>query len=81
MYKKIFTVLLVSALFCITKLQAQLYVGIEAGGNRNYLITDASDKPFFEYQHSNGYSIGLPLRYAFPKLSWFGGIQAVPSPI
>ena len=55
MYKKIFTVLLVSTLFCITKLQAQLYVGIEAGGNRNYLITDASDKPFFEYQHSNGY--------------------------
>ena len=79
MYKKIFTVLLVSALFCITKLQAQLYVGIEAGGNRNYLITDASDKPFFEYQHSNGYSIGVPLRYAFPKLSWFGGIQAVPT--
>lgn len=79
MYKKIFTVLIISALCCITKLQAQLFAGIEAGANRNYLVTNTSDKPFFEYQPSYGYSIGIPLRYAFPKLSWFGGIQAVPT--
>ena len=79
MYKKIFTVLVISTLCCIAKLQAQLYVGVEAGANRNYLVTNSSDKPFFEYQPSYGYSVGIPFRYAFPKLSWFGGIQAVPT--
>ena len=79
MYKKIFTMLTVSALLWTTKLDAQLFVGVEAGINRNYLITNTSDKPFFEYQPSQGYSAGIPIRYAFPKLSWFGGIQAIPS--
>ena len=79
MYKKIFTVLSIAALFCVTKAQAQLYVGVEAGANRNYLISNTSDKPFFDYQPSYGYSIGIPVRYAFPSLPWFGGIQAVPT--
>lgn len=79
MYKKIFAMLFIAALFGITKLQAQLYVGIEGGANRNYLVTNTADKPFFEYQPSNGFSAGIPIRYAFPSLAWFGGIQAVPT--
>lgn len=79
MNKKIFAIVVITTLLCISKLQAQFYVGIEAGANRNYLTTNTSDKPFFEYQHSNGYSIGVPVRYSFPSLSWFGGIQATPT--
>ena len=79
MQKKIFTVLIITALFGSTKLQAQLYVGLEGGANRNYLISNTSDKPFFDYQPSNGFSVGTSVRYAFPSLPWFGGIQAVPS--
>jgi len=79
MYKKLFAMLGISALLCVTKVQAQLYVGVEAGANRNYLITNTADKPFLEHQPSYGYSVGLPVRYAFPSLSWFGGIQAVPT--
>jgi len=79
MYKKIFTVLSISALLCVTRAEGQLYIGIEGGANRNYLVTNTSDKPFFDYEPSYGYSFGLPVRYAFPSLSWFGGIQAVPT--
>ena len=79
MNKKIFIMLIVSALFGATKLQAQFYVGIEAGANRNWLTTNTKDKPFFEYEASNGFSIGMPIRYEFPKVSWFGGIVATPT--
>lgn len=68
-----------TALLCATSVKAQWHVGIETGANRNYLTTSTSDKPFFEYQPSYGYSAGVSVRYQFPKLSWFGGIQAVPS--
>jgi hypothetical protein len=66
-------------LFCSARMQAQLHIGIEAGANKNYLVTNTKDKPFFDYQPSNGFSIGVPIRYSFPKLSWFGGIQVTPS--
>jgi hypothetical protein len=79
MSKKIFALLFVSALLCATRSSAQLYVGIEGGANRNYLITNTSDMPFFEYQPSYGYSIGVPVRYQFPSLPWFGGIQITPT--
>ncbi|HEX6180415.1 MAG TPA: porin family protein [Chitinophagaceae bacterium] len=79
MSKKLFAMLFITALFGVSKLHAQLYVGIEAGANRNYLVSNTADKAFYDYQPSNGYSVGVPIRYAFPKLSWFGGIQAVPS--
>lgn len=80
MHKKIFAMLGISAaLLCGNQLQAQWHVGIEAGANRNYLSTNTSDKPFFEYQPSYGYSAGVAVRYEFPSLSWFGGIQAVPT--
>jgi hypothetical protein len=76
--RKTLTVFAVAALLCVTQLHAQLYVGVEAGGNRNYFITNTSDKPFFNYQPSYGYSFGIPVRYQFASLSWFGGIQAIP---
>ena len=79
MYKKFLIILSISFVFFATKSHAQFYVGIEAGANRNYLVSNAEDKPFFEYQPSYGYSLGVPLRYSFPSLSWFGGIQATPS--
>jgi len=79
MYKKIFAMLVTLASFGATKVQAQWYVGIEGGANKNYLISNTSDKPFFEYQPSNGFSAGVPVRYEFPGLHWFGGIQAVPT--
>jgi len=79
MYKKFLTVLVISMLCCTASLQAQLFVGIEGGANKNYLITNTDDKPFFDYKPSNGFSIGVPIRYSFPKLSWFGGIQVTPS--
>jgi hypothetical protein len=79
MNKKMFTVIVIAALLGVTKLPAQLYVGVEAGANKNYFITNTADKPFFEYQPLYGYSVGIPVRYAFPSLQWFGGIQAVPT--
>jgi hypothetical protein len=60
-------------------LEAQWYGGIEAGANRNYLTSNTADKPFFDYEHSNGFSVAVPIRYQFPSLSWFGGIQVSPA--
>ncbi len=79
MNKKLSIVLSIAALLFVTQLQAQLFVGVEAGANRNHLITNTSDKPFFTYEAQDGYSFGIPIRYEFPKLPWFGGIQAIPS--
>jgi hypothetical protein len=80
MNKKLSIVLGIAALSFVTQLQAQLYVGIEGGANRNHVITNTSDKPFFTYESQDGYSFGIPIRYVFPRLSqWFGGIQAIPS--
>ena len=79
MYKKILTILGISTLFCVAGVNAQLYIGIEAGANKNYFVSNTKDKPFFDYQPSNGFSIGVPIRYSFPSLSWFGGIQVTPS--
>src|SRR5215471_1068724 len=79
MNKKSLTAICIAALLCAGKLNAQLYVGVEAGANKNYFITNTADKPFFQYQPLNGYSIGIPVRYAFPSLPWFGGIQVVPT--
>jgi hypothetical protein len=79
MNKKFSIVLCIATLLFVTQVEAQLYLGVEGGANRNYLITNTSDKPFFTYEPLYGYSVGIPIRYEFPSLSWFGGIQAVPS--
>jgi len=78
MNKKILTLITISMLLCAAHLQAQLYVGIEAGANRNYFVSNTDDKPFFDYKPSNGFSIGMPVRYSFPSISWLG-VQATPS--
>ena len=69
----------ISTVLCAAGVQAQLYVGVEAGANKNYLVSNTEDKPFFDYKPSNGFAVGVPVRYSFPALSWFGGIQATPS--
>lgn len=80
MQKRLSLLLTVIAFLCVMQSRAQLYVGIEAGANRNYLVSNTADKPFFEYQPSYGYSVGASFRYSFPSISsWFGGIQAVPT--
>lgn len=80
MQKKVSILLTVVALLCVVQSRAQLFVGLEAGGNRNYLISNTSDKPFFDFQPSYGYSVGASVRYEFSSISsWFGGIQAVPT--
>ena len=79
MYKRIITLFAITTLVFAAKSQAQLYVGVEAGANRNYFVTNADDKPFFEYQPLYGYSAGATVRYAIPSMPWFGGIQATPS--
>ena len=78
MNKKLSIVFGIAALLFVTQLHAQLYVGVEGGANRNHIITNTSDKPFFTYESSYGYSFGLPIRYEFRGLPWFGGIQAIP---
>jgi hypothetical protein len=80
MQKRICALLVISALLSAIQSHAQVSLGVEAGANRNYFLSNTSDKPFFEYQPSYGYSVGASVRYEFPKLSsWFGGIQAVPT--
>jgi hypothetical protein len=79
MNKKIATMLLISTLLCVAGAKAQFYVGVEAGANRNYFISNTADKPFFDYQPLYGFSAGASVRYAFPNVSWFGGVQASPS--
>ena len=80
MQKRICHLLILSTFLCAIETHAQMYVGVEAGANRNYFLSNTSDKPFFDYQPSYGYSVGASFRYTFPKLSsWFGGIQVVPT--
>ena len=76
MNKKFSIVLCIATLLFVTQLEAQLYVGVEGGANRNYLITNTSDKPFFTYEPLYGYSVGIPIRYEFPSFAmvwWYPG--------
>jgi hypothetical protein len=80
MQKRICSLLVVAALLCAIDSRAQWFVGVEAGANRNYFISNTADKPFFDYQPSYGYSVGASVRYAIPGIaSWFGGLQVVPT--
>ena len=80
MQKRPFFLLALSTILCVRQANAQWFAGVEAGANRNYYISNTSDKPFFAYQPSFGFSAGASFRYEIPKLSsWFGGIQVVPT--
>ena len=63
---------------CVTRIEGTIVYRSGSGANRNYFVTNTEDKPFFDYQPSYGYSIGVPIRYEFPSIPWFGGIQATP---
>jgi hypothetical protein len=54
---------------------AQLYVGLEAGGNQNYLITNVSNLISTEYVPKDGFNIDVPIRY---KLNDWFAISATP---
>lgn len=56
-------------LFCTTQLKAQLYLGIEAGGNKNYLVTSNQAQAFTNYDPKGGFSFGVPLLYQYND--WF----------
>src|SRR5450755_4755326 len=55
---------------------AQLYIGAEAGANKNYLITGNASESFTNYQNMRGLSGGIPVLYQVTD--WFA-IQADPS--
>ena len=79
MKKSVYIVLGVLGLLCTKSSQAQLSAGLEAGMNRNYLIGNTADKPFFEYQQSAGFSVGVPVRYTFAKSTWINSVQVIPT--
>jgi len=56
-------------LLCTTQLRAQLYLGIEAGGNKNYLVTSNQAQAFTNYDPKGGFSFGVPLLYQYND--WF----------
>jgi len=79
MYNKFLTLVISLSLAVCATTEAQWYGGVELGANRNYLTSNTADKPFFDYQHSNGFTIAIPLRYQFPSIPWFGGVQISPA--
>jgi hypothetical protein len=66
--------LLLSLLSIDTK--AQLSIGMEAGGNKNFLFTNNQSQSFSVYKGVNGVSFGIPVLYKFND--WFS-LQADPS--
>jgi Outer membrane protein beta-barrel domain len=56
--------------------KAQLYIGVEAGANKNYLITGNASESFTDYNSMKGLSGGIPVLYQVTD--WFA-LQADPS--
>lgn len=56
-------------------LKAQFSVGLEAGYNKNYLITSTAYRAFMQYKPLEGFNIGIPVKYKIND--WFA-IQADP---
>ena len=55
---------------------AQLSVGIEGGYNKNYLITNNSNRAFTNYVPLNGFNVGIPVQYQLAD--WFA-LSATPT--
>jgi hypothetical protein len=55
--------------------KAQFYIGLEAGGNQNYLITNISNLVSAEYVPINGFNIAIPIQYKVND--WFA-LEAAP---
>jgi hypothetical protein len=61
--------LFIAAFLVITSAKAQWAAGIEAGYNKNSLITNNANRAFTYYQPLNGFSVGIPVQYTIN--SWF----------
>ncbi len=74
--KKLFRYLgLMSLILASYGSKAQLYIGLEAGGNQNYLITNISNLVSAEYVPINGFNIAIPIQYKVND--WFA-LEAAP---
>lgn len=62
-------------LLAAAPLKAQFYIGVQAGGNSNYLYTDISNRPFTAYKSSKGFEGAIPVKYTFNN--WFSIQTAV----
>jgi hypothetical protein len=60
--------LLILILACI-RCSAQFSAGIEGGYNKNYLVTNNSNRAFTNYFPLNGFNVGIPVQYQFTE--WF----------
>ncbi len=72
-------ILLFSLLFIFLlsiKAKSQMYVGLEAGGTKNYLNTDVSNLVSTEYNPAYGFNIGIPVLY---KINDWLAFQADPN--
>src|ERR1700712_2571845 len=67
---------IVFSLLLGSQVQAQLSIGFEAGGKKNYLITNNSSQSFTLYKSQSGGSFGIPVSYKVND--WFS-LQADPS--
>jgi len=56
--------------------RAQFFIGLEAGGNKNSLITNNSNQAFTSYDSKSGISVGVPILYELND--WFA-LKASPS--
>ena len=56
--------------------RAQFFIGLEAGGNKNSLITNNSNQAFTSYDSKSGISVGVPILYELND--WFA-LRATPS--
>lgn len=63
-------------LFVLFQVHAQLYVGIETGANKNYLITSNAAEAFTRYNSAPGLSFGIPVLLQVNE--WFA-LQTAPS--
>ena len=55
------------------RLNAQLYIGIEGGGTRNYLNTNISNLVSTQYNPAYGFNLGVPVFY---QINDWLGVQA-----
>jgi opacity protein-like surface antigen len=75
MIKKCFLFLPV-LLTATSGIKAQLYLGVEGGGNINFLHTNNSNQAFTVYSGRGGIRFGIPVQYKI--FGWFS-VEAAPS--
>ena len=57
-------------LLFFTRLNAQFAVGIQAGADKNYLITNNASQAFTNYNSQMGIAVGIPVKYRINE--WLG---------